>query len=206
MTTKHKTQLATVQRKRRRKNISTGDCEAICRLVSCQRFTYLEACETLEINYESWRSWKTRAANEPRFARILARMQGSYLKGRLDNIKDAERGRRGHRPDWRASKALLEIAAPERYLPQQQPPPALPQPAVPATTINMWLAAACTPALPAPSAAEIVDTTEVKALPPAPADPAATSTADSWTPVLLAHSSPRKCPPLLPPDKLPGSA
>jgi hypothetical protein len=112
-----------VQRKRRRRNITIPDCEAICRLVECERFTFLEACECLKINYETWRSWKSRAANEPRFLNTLARVKGSYIRGQIKNIQDGAKGLGPHkRADWRASDRLLAIADPSRYGTQPVPP------------------------------------------------------------------------------------
>jgi hypothetical protein len=172
MTTKTKNQLATVKPTQRRKRITLADVKQIASLTECQRLNYQEATALLGINYETWRSWKERAKNEPRLAHIIARVKAAYFKGRLMNIQDAETGKHGHRPDWRASKALLEIAAPDRY--GTQPPPfALPPPAVNIRQINLYLDKAYAALDAGQVAGQVVVAPEVALLPentdPAPA-------------------------------------
>ena len=196
-----KTKIATAQPTQRRKRITLADVEQLAQLTECARLNFKEACALLGINYETWRGWKDRAGNEPRYADILARVKAAYIKGRLANIQDAETGKNGHRPDWRASKALLEIAD-NRYQTQQQPPPEQPRPAVSAATVQVWISAGYGQLADAP-AAEIVDAPEVKALPSPPAE---LKIADGVGRSDWNEPPPRpareKCPPMFP-SKLP---
>jgi len=92
----------------RRKRLSDQDIEAMAEL-NAKRLNDVEACELLDINYETWRSWKTRAKNQPRFARILARIKGVKIKNCMDSIEAA-----GQR-DWRATREYLSLTDPERF-------------------------------------------------------------------------------------------
>ncbi len=123
---------------RRRRRITPEDVDQICYLTECHRLNFREATELLNINYDTWRSWKDRAKNLPHLTNTVARVKAAWVEGRLRNIHDAETGKNGHRPDWRASKALLEMAAPERYAPQAPRAPDVPPP-VSIGTFNKWL-------------------------------------------------------------------
>jgi len=123
--------------RKRQRRITISDLETLAQLCECERLNYREACGVLGLNYDSWRNWKERAENEARYSDIVARVKGAWLKGRLDNIHDAEIGRRGHRCDWRASKALLEISSPQRYGSQPQVDPVA-QPVVAISVVSSW--------------------------------------------------------------------
>lgn len=162
---KTKSSPVTVQRKQRRKRITIADVEQIAQLTECQRLNFQEATALLGIGYDTWRSWKERAANQPRYAHIVARVKAAYLKGRLANIADAETGKHGHRADWRASKALLEICDRTRYGTEQPQSPPIPQP-IQVSVIASWLDTARKEI--AAEQGQVVDV-PVRLLPPAPA-------------------------------------
>ena len=134
-----KNHLATAKPTGRQKHISAADLKQIAFLVECRRMNYTEACAFLDIPYPTWRNFIQRSGSAPKWDDMVARVKAAYLEGRLANIQDAETGKNGHRPDWRASKALLEFAAPERYLPQLPPQDAGRQPAVATTTISVMV-------------------------------------------------------------------
>ena len=50
-----------------------------------------------------------------KIAALIERTRATQLAAHIANIKDAEHGRNGHRPDWRASAHLLAIKAPDRF-------------------------------------------------------------------------------------------
>ena len=129
---------------------------------------YKEATAFLDIPYPTWRNFIERSGSAPKWDYMVARVKAAYLEGRLANIQDAETGKNGHRPDWRASKALLEFAAPERYLPQLPPQDAGRQPAVATTTISVMVQSVYGPDA-KPSA--IVDAQEVRQIEDQPAEP-----------------------------------
>jgi hypothetical protein len=162
-----KRELETAKPARRQKHISAADLKQIAFLVECRRMNYKEATAFLGIDYQVWRNWLERAGNAPKWDYLVARVKSAYLEGRLKNIQDAEVGRNGHRPDWRASRALLEIAD-SRYT-TPQPAPATPPTGLPSPVINLWIEAArlnCEPA------AQALDVPEVKQIADAkPAEP-----------------------------------
>lgn len=92
----------------RRKRLTEQDILAIAEL-NAKRVNDAQACELLDINYETWRSWKTRAKNQPRFARILARIKGIKIKNCMESIEKA-----GER-DWRATREYLSLIDPEQF-------------------------------------------------------------------------------------------
>ena len=100
--------------KRRKGRISPADVEAMAQLIA-KRITETGACNILGIKWNTWISWKQRAKNSHKFAQLLERVRELQIKGHIECIEDAARGLNGHRPDWRASQALLVIKAPERY-------------------------------------------------------------------------------------------
>lgn len=100
----------------RRKRLTDQDIEAMAEL-NAKRLNDVEACELLDINYETWRSWKTRAKNQPRFARILARIKGTKIKNCMDSIEAA--GKR----DWRATREYLSLTDPDRFNDRAQQAP-----------------------------------------------------------------------------------
>jgi hypothetical protein len=162
---KTESQLITAKPTQRRKRITLADVEQIAFLTECRRMNFKEATAFLGIGYEVWRNWKDRAKNQPRYDDVLARVKASYLEGRLANIQDAETGKNGHRPDWRASKALLEIVDAARYG-GQVAPPAQPQPVVSESTLKVWLSIARERRVTeSNSAAQVVDVPAVKQLP-----------------------------------------
>ena len=163
-----KNHLATAKPTQRQKHISAADLKQIAFLVECRRMNYKEACAFLDIPYPTWRNFIQRSGSAPKWDDMVARVKAAYLEGRLANIQDAETGKNGHRPDWRASKALLEFAAPERYLPQLPPQDAGRQPAVATTTISVMVQSVYGPNA-KPSA--IVDAQEVRQIEDQPAEP-----------------------------------
>ena len=103
----------------RKRRISKQDIEAICSMVA-KRMTESEACRTLDIEPKVYFRYKEHARHKREIDAILERTRGAMIKAHLENIEDAEHGRNGHRPDWRASHALLAIKSPERFAQGQQ--------------------------------------------------------------------------------------
>jgi hypothetical protein len=108
------------ERTPRRRRISWVDAEAIAQQVA-RLHTEAEACYNIGIEPRVWYLFKHRKANLPKFEALITRMRSAQIKSHLDNIADAERGRAGHRPDWRASAFMLQVKAPDRYNPQGKP-------------------------------------------------------------------------------------
>lgn len=77
--------------------------------LNAKRLNDVQACELLDINYETWRSWKTRAKNQPRYARILSRIKGVKIRNCMDSIEKA-----GER-DWRATREYLSLIEPSEF-------------------------------------------------------------------------------------------
>lgn len=96
-----------------RKRLTEQDIMAMAEL-NAKRLNDVQACELLDINYETWRSWKTRAKNEPRYARILSRIKGVKIKNCMDSIEKA-----GER-DWRATREYLSLIEPNEFNDKQQ--------------------------------------------------------------------------------------
>ncbi len=98
---------------RRRKRLTDQDIQSMADL-NAKRLNDVQACELLDINYETWRSWKTRAKNQPRFARILSRIKGTKIRNCMDAIEKA-----GER-DWRATREYLSLIDPAEFNDRQQ--------------------------------------------------------------------------------------
>ncbi len=97
-----------------RSKITMLDCRDIADLVA-KRLTETEACSLLGIEPKIWWSWKTNHKNAAEFTNVLTRVRASQLQAHLANIEDAQYGKNGHRPDWRASDRLLQIKDRERF-------------------------------------------------------------------------------------------
>ena len=106
--------------KARKRRISPQDIEAICSMVA-KRMTESEACRTIGIEPRVYFRYKENVRHKREIDSLLERTRAVQIKAHVENIEDAEHGRNGHRPDWRASHALLAIKAPERFAQQQQP-------------------------------------------------------------------------------------
>ena len=151
-----------IAKQTRRKRISLADVEQIAFLTEAHRMNYREACALTGINYESWRSWKDRAKNEPLLADVVAHVKASWISGRLAHIADAETGKNGHRADWRSAAWLLERTT-DRF--STQPAQPEPQSLVTPHTLNVWVSLAREQVAQGAKVGEVVDTQEVKALP-----------------------------------------
>ena len=103
-----------------RRRITFQDAEAIASQVA-KRMTETEAAYNLDIEPRHWFLWKLRKKNKPKFDALITSMRAAQIKAHLENIEDAERGRNGHRPDWRASDRLLSYKSPDRFGPIAQP-------------------------------------------------------------------------------------
>jgi len=97
-----------------KRRITLGDIEAMVELMA-KRITETGACHILGIKPQVWFNFKCRGNNAVKLDDILSRARETQIKAHLENIEDAEHGKNGHRPDWRASLALLQVKAPERY-------------------------------------------------------------------------------------------
>lgn len=92
------------------------DLIEIARL-SAKRHSEAQACKLLGINHKSFANWKCRNRNSESFNEHLTHARAIQFESHITNIEDAERGDNGHKMDWRASKALIELKFPE-LLPQ----------------------------------------------------------------------------------------
>ena len=100
--------------KQRDRRITWPDAVAICELVA-KRMTESEAALALGYSPRRWFVFKDRAKMRPKIDELLTRTRAAQLKSHLENIEDAQTGKNGHRPDWRASAHLLSVKAPDRY-------------------------------------------------------------------------------------------
>ncbi|MDE2097587.1 MAG: hypothetical protein KGL39_10100 [Patescibacteria group bacterium] len=97
-----------------RRKITIEDVEAIAEMMA-KRITETGACLILGIKPESWFHFKQRAKNENKFAQLLTRAREAQLNSHLENIESFQV------KDWRASHALLQLKAPDRFCQQQSP-------------------------------------------------------------------------------------
>lgn len=89
--------------------------DAMAKLIA-ERLTETESCETLGINYESWRTWKCKAKNEPRFSNVLNRLKAAKIAACMKGIEKA-----GVK-DWRALRERLSLLDRERFSDRVQAP------------------------------------------------------------------------------------
>ena len=100
--------------KPRKRRISSQDIEAIAEMVG-ERLTESEACRHIGIEPRAWFKFRQSHDKGGKISALLERTRATQLAAHIANIKDAEHGRNGHRPDWRASAHLLAIKAPDRF-------------------------------------------------------------------------------------------
>ena len=100
------------QVKSKKRRITLADVEEMAKLMA-KRITETGACLIIGIKPETWFTFKSRGNNNSKFSNILARVRESQLKSHLENIEAFQI------KDWRASHALLQLKAPERFGAQQ---------------------------------------------------------------------------------------
>ena len=100
------------QVKSKKRRITLADVEEMAKLMA-KRITETGACLIIGIKPETWFSFKSRGNNNSKFINSLARVRESQLKSHLENIEQFQV------KDWRASHALLQLKAPERFGAQQ---------------------------------------------------------------------------------------
>ena len=83
--------------------------------LAAKKFNDQEICSIMEWPYHSFQRWKSRQKNNAELANLLTRARTVQLRAHLENIEDAERGKNGHRPDWRASAHLLAVKDASRF-------------------------------------------------------------------------------------------
>jgi hypothetical protein len=94
------------------RKITAPDIKAIADLVA-KRITETGACLILGIEPRRWFTFKQRGKNQSRFDSLLTRTKEGQLAGHMANIEQFQV------KDWRASHALLQLKAPERFGQQQ---------------------------------------------------------------------------------------
>lgn len=95
------------------RKITAHDVKLICNLVA-KRITETGACLLVGIKPTQWFVWKQRAKNKAKFDTMLELIKESQVSGHIENIE------RFQVKDWRASHALLQIKAPERFGQREQ--------------------------------------------------------------------------------------
>jgi hypothetical protein len=152
--------------KRRRLRIGPAEINGMAELLA-RRLTETEAAGVLGIAPRSWFRWKQRQRNSGRFDALRETLTGRRIAAHLKNIEDGAVGAGVHkRADWRASKAVLEMADPHRFA-GREPAPEPPRAPVDERTLRVWseLASLVHNARQRQQPGEVTDAEEVKALP-----------------------------------------
>ena len=97
--------------KSKARRITSEDVQDMAKLMA-KRITETGACLILGIKPETWFKFKVRAHNACKFEKVLTHARESQLAGHMANIEAFQV------KDWRASHALLQLKAPERFSPQ----------------------------------------------------------------------------------------